>query len=350
MARLYRRLEVAPAGTIAPMSNAAGLTLITGATGFIGGALAAELAASGQRVRALVRTPSQAEQLRNSGVEVFEGDLTLPETLAPVLTGCSAVVHAAAAVSERMPRAELWHANVDGTRHLAQAALQAGVNRFVHVSSCAVYGSLQFLGIDEQTPMRMGASDYHDSKVISEEVLWAMADGAGLPLVVARPSQVYGPGSVNFTLRPIRALKAGRLFLIDGGRHYCKPVFIDDVSRGLRRCLEQPAAVGQAFNLTNDSPLPWRLFFGHYARMAGIDRLPSLPYPIAWLAALGLELGGLINRRPTSLTRRLVASMRSTNSFSNQKARHLLGWRPAFSLEAGMRATEAWLRREGYLP
>jgi nucleoside-diphosphate-sugar epimerase len=324
-------------------------TLVTGATGLIGGALARSLRESGEPVRALVRDLAVSEPMAQLGIELVEGDLSEPATLGPAVAGCAAVVHAAAAVSERLPRSVLWAANVDGTHHLARAALTAGVTRFVHVSSCAVYGSLQALGIDEDTPLRMGASDYHDSKVAAEHELWALA-ADGLPLVVARPSQVYGPSSENFTLRPLRALRHGRLYLIDGGRHYCKPVYLEDVTRGLRLCLEHPSAVGQAFNLTDDQPVTWRLFFGCYARMAGVGRLPSLPYPVAWLAAAGLELAGYLRRRPTSLTRRLVGSMRSSNSFSNRKARSLLGWQPRFDLGSGMQATEAWLHQQGFLP
>lgn len=325
--------------------------LITGATGFIGGRLAKRLATEhGVSVRALVRNPAKAAPLAALGIELFPGDITRPETLAPALADCELVFHAAAWVSESGRRDEVWAVNVAGTQHVVDAAVAAGtVRRLVHVSSCAVYGSLQQFDITEETPSRRRGNLYADSKVEAEAVVFNAWRERGLPVVAARASQVYGLGSPQFTLRPVEVIKAGKMVLVDGGRYLCKPVYIDNLVDGLILCAQADAAVGQAINLTDDRPVPWRDFFGAYGRMLGIESFPSVPYPLAWLAALANEAKAGLRGQKTGLNRGAVNALRSKNSFSNQKARQVLGWTPAVNLAEGMRRTETWLRARGYL-
>lgn len=324
--------------------------LITGATGLIGGRLAERLLTEeGVQVRALVRNPAKAHKLADMGATLIPGDITQPETLKVAAHGCDIIFHAAAWVSESGAREEVWAVNVAGTQNLVDAALAAGMQRLVHVSSCAVYGSLQQFGITEETPTRQRGNLYADSKVEAEEVVFRAGRERGLPVVVARPSQVYGPGSYQFTIRPVEVIKAGKMVLVDGGRFLCKPVYLDNLVDGLILCAKVDAAVGEAFNLTDDQPVPWRDFFGAYGRMLGIESFPSAPYPLAWGIALLNEVKAAARGKKTGLNRKAVQSLRSRNSFSNRKAAQVLGWRPRFDLAEGMRHTEAWLRAEGYL-
>ncbi|MCC6166489.1 MAG: SDR family NAD(P)-dependent oxidoreductase [Caldilineaceae bacterium] len=332
-----------------PLDLARQTILITGASGYIGSGLAQRLVQEGATVRGLVRNPSRAEELAAAGVEIARGDVTDPASLAAALDGCTLVYHGAAWVGERGSRDAVWAVNVEGTRHLALAAQTAGVRRFVHLSSCAVYGSPQHVfEIDEGYPARARGDLYADSKVAAEEAVWA-AGQAGLPVVVARPSQVYGLGSPQFTLRPLAAIQAGKLRLIDGGKHLCKPVYIDNLVDGLLLCATHDAALGEAWNLTDGAPVPWREFFGAYAAMVGV-KLKSAPYALAYLAGLGNEVIAALQGRKPGLSRATVQALRSRNSYSNHKARARLGWVPGVDLAEGMRRTEVWLRENGYLP
>jgi 2-alkyl-3-oxoalkanoate reductase len=324
--------------------------LVTGATGYIGGRLAERLVQErGATVRVLARTPGKAAWLARVGCEIVVGDLTEPASLRRAVAGCAVVYHAGAWVSERGAREEVWAVNVLGTQHLVEAAAAAGVERFVQVSSCAVYGSRQEFNIDETTPPRTGSSLYADTKIAAEEVVWRAWRKQSFPIVVARPAQVYGLGSPQFTLRPIRMIQQGTLVLVDGGRHLCKPLYIDNLVDGLLCCGEHPAAVGEAFNFADGAPVPWRDFFGAYAAMVGVKRLPSVPYPLAWLGAYLFEVQARVRGKPEQLNRRVVRTMRSNNSFSIRKAEQILGWQPRIDLAEGMRRTEAWLRTHGYL-
>lgn len=323
--------------------------LVTGATGFIGGRLAERLVSEGIQVRGLARTPAKGQWLAKLGVELVPGDITDPASLRAAIAGCQLVFHAAAWVSEGGTKTEVWAINVMGTQNVIDAALAVGVERLVHLSSCAVYGSLQQHNIDETTPTRMRGNLYGDSKVAAEEVVFQAHRAHGLPVVAARASQVYGPRSRQFTLRPVEVIKAGKMVLIDKGRHLCKPIYIDNLVDGLILCAQVEAAVGEAINFTDDTPVPWREFFGAYGRMLGINSFPSVPFALAWLIGYYNEIAARLRGKKASFNRGAIQALRSSNSFSNQKARELLGWEPNVDLAQGMTLTEAWLRAEGYL-
>ncbi len=323
--------------------------LVTGATGFIGGHLARRLVQEGARVRALVRSPHKAAPLADLGVEIIPGDITDPEAVRAATRGASIVYHAAAWADEQGDRDAVWAVNVTGTQHMVDAAIAEGVDRFIHLSSCAVYGSLQRMDIDESTPPRMSGRVYHDSKVAAEEVVFAAYRDHGLPVVVARPSQVYGPGSPQFTIRAIEAVKAGKIILVDGGKHFAKPIYIDNLIDALVLCAQVDEAIGEALNLTDGPPVTWKTFFEAYGRMVGVTSFPSAPYSVAYAFALFKEIKSKLTGKRTSINREVVKTFRSHNSFSNAKARRILGWEPAIDFEEGMRRTEAWLREQGYL-
>ncbi len=324
--------------------------LVTGATGFIGGHLARRLQLEeGVHVRALVRSPAKAAPLAALGVEIVQGDITDPQAVQRAMQDMALVFHAAAWADEQGDRDAVWAVNVEGTRHMVEAALAQGVDRFIHISSCAVYGSPQRLHIDESTPTRKTGRVYHDSKVAAEEVVFA-AHARGLPVVVPRPSQVYGPGSPQFTLRVLDAVKNGKVILVDGGRHFFKPIYIDNLIDALVLCAKVDEAVGQALNITDGGPVPWREFFMAYGRMVGVTDFPSVPYPLAYAYALFKEGMSKLTGKRSSINREVIKTFRSHNSFSNARAREVLGWEPRVDFEEGMRRTEAWLREQGLLP
>ena len=323
--------------------------LITGATGFIGGRLARRLAQEGARVRALVRSPHKAAPLADLGVEILPGDITDPDAVRRAARSADIVYHAAAWADEQGDRDAVWAVNVGGTQHMVDAAMAEGAARFIHLSSCAVYGSPQRMDIDESTPPRMTGRVYHDSKVAAEAVVFAAHRDQGLPVVVPRPSQVYGPGSPQFTIRVIEAVKAGKVILVDGGKHFFKPIYIDNLIDALALCATVDEAVGEALNITDGYPVPWKDFFAAYGRMVGVTSFPSAPYPAAYAYAIFKEIMSKVTGQRASINREVIKTFRSHNSFSNAKARRVLGWEPAIDFEEGMRRTEAWLREQGYL-
>lgn len=324
--------------------------LLTGITGFMAGHLAQRLLAEGAAVRGTVRRPQAFEVSETAkllrGSEVVPADLLDPEALRSAAQGCRAVVHIAAWTGgAELSDAEGLRVNIEGTRNVLAAAQAAGVERFVYLSSVAVYGINRAPLIDESMPTPAVGQAYPDSKIVAEKLVRE----SGLPFVIIRPASTYGPRGSAWTVGPIEQIKAGRLVLLGADQGLVTPGYIDNVVDGLLLALGHPAAVGEAFNLCDDRAVTYREFYLAYARMLGLDRLPTVP---GWFALLARSA-------PASVARRLLGRpavgpwslhfRRNPAQFSVAKAKRLLGYAPQVDFAEGMRRTAAWLRREGYL-
>ena len=186
-----------------------GVALVTGVSGHPAGVMADRLRAGGLEVRALVRTPDQAEAAAQRRLVLVPGDLTAPESLRPAVAGVSVVVHAAAYVgADPGPAGQV---NVAGTRWLAEASLHAGIERFVHVSSMSVHGEPQPDGLREDSPLRPDAAHpYVASKAWAELELTA-ARSRGLPVVILRPGAIWRRHQVPVGRRAGRPAARNRL-------------------------------------------------------------------------------------------------------------------------------------------
>ncbi len=322
----------------------AGPVLVTGAGGFIGGRLCRRLAGGGVPVRGLVRRADQAAGLAVQGVEPVRGDLTRPEDLRTAVAGCRLVVHCAAWMGQPWSWEAARATNVEGTRALAEAALRAGVSRFVHLSSISVYGPTTAAVIDEQTPL-WPLGPYRATK-IGAEVEVAAAQQRGLPSAVLRPGQVFGPGDLRLAGLALRWLRRGRPLLVDGGRGYCHPIYIENLLDAVLAAAAPQAPQG-VFNVA-DGDVPWREFLGHYARMVG-GRLRSLPAWVVRGITLGTEVAGTLTRRPPRGYRAEIGYLLRRSHYSTGRARQGLGWRPRVPLGEAMAATAGWLREAGML-
>ena len=169
------------------------VTLVTGATGFIGGALAAALRDHGDDVRGLVRDPDRARGVAPDGVELVTGDVTDPASLRAAVAGVDRVFHTAGLVGDWLDPRAARRVNVEGTRNLLAAADAAGVGRFVHMSSLSVLGTRHHHGTDETGAYGYG-DPYTDTKVDSERVVREFRSLSDMETVCLRPGFVYGPG------------------------------------------------------------------------------------------------------------------------------------------------------------
>ncbi|MBI3998154.1 MAG: NAD-dependent epimerase/dehydratase family protein [Armatimonadetes bacterium] len=317
-----------------------GLSLITGVHGFIGSHLAARLLQDGAPVRGLDIVPRESP-----GIEFVQADLTRPETLVGAVDGCEIVFHCTRWPGQ--PRTwEAAHAvEVTGTANLFEACRRAGVARVVHISSVAVYGPTHAAVITEETPL-WAAGVYGRSKVEAERCVQE-ARRSGLPIVTLRPGQVYGPRAAGGTLEPIRWLMTGRPVLVNGGRGVNHPVYISNLIDALIATATADGIEGQAFNIA-DGNVPWREFYGHYARMTRRP-LRSLPASVVWLSGMGSEAFGWLTSRPPALDRASVTYLTRRSAYSIERARTVLRWSPAISMDEAMAETERWLRSSGVL-
>jgi nucleoside-diphosphate-sugar epimerase len=325
--------------------------LVTGGSGFIGGRLAERLATEdGVRVRAMVRNVKKAERLRKLPLEIVQADLLDLGSLRDAVNGCDLVFHCAALVRETGDRNEFFRTNVEGTENILKASSEAGVKKFIHFSSVAVYGMNPPDRTDETTPYQLCGNLYCDTKIAAEKAVWAAHQEGRLPVVVIQPANVYGPYSNPWTIRPIKLINSGQMILINGGTGLCNYVYIDNLIDATLVATKRDPSVGQAYLISDGNVVMWKDFFGYYAQMAGKPNIRSVPEGLARAIALGMEIASRFTGKPPKITREAVRYLTRQARFSIEKTRRELGYQPRFSLEEGMKLTEQWLREVGYLP
>ena len=328
--------------------------LVTGATGFIGGHLAERLVREGYQVRCLVRPTSDTSLLDGLGVDVAVGDLTTASSLARAAEGCRYVLHCGALVSDWATGQEVTRVNVEGTRNLLAASVSASVQRFVHFSSTDVYGYPGGTAIDETYAATRFRNWYAQTKLAAEQEVRRTEAAHTLDAVILRPATVYGPRSTDVVGDIARAIRGGNMVLIDGGRAVAGLCFIDNLIDAAVLALRHDAAPGNAFNATDGLDVTWREFTDGLAQGLGCSQVRwSMPYWLAQSVGFSLEHSYRAVHRVTRLTTRPLLSRQAVHvlgidqSFSNHKARELLGWEPRVGYAAGLEATLAWLQADG---
>jgi dihydroflavonol-4-reductase len=329
------------------MTGFEGRVCVTGATGFLGGALARALAERGADVHALRRRSSDRGALDGVAVTWHEGDVTAPASLTPFLSGARWVVHAAGRLgAPNVTEDAYFAANVDGTRNVLEAALAAGTRpRVLHLSSPGVLGPTP-AGADEDAPYAP-TNPYERSKAAAETVARSFV-ARGLPVLLARPGFIYGPGD-RHVLALFSAIPRGRFFLVDGGRRLCQPTYVDDAVAGMLACLAAGRA-GEAYHLVGPRAVTFRELAGAIAAALAVSppRLTLPRWPVM-VAAAGLELAGRLAGVRPPLSRNGVAFFSQDRVVSWRKARDELGYLPALDVVHGAARTVAWYRARGWL-
>jgi nucleoside-diphosphate-sugar epimerase len=297
-------------------------------------------------VRALVRNLSRAEHLMDLGVEVVRGDLCEPASLRQAMGEIEVVYHCAARVAlpYQGDRAEIFKTNVEGTSHLLEASVQAGVRRFVFVSSVAVYGNVDEEPISEDHPTSPNGH-YAESKLLAERLVREYHGSQGLEAVILRPCVIYGPRDHNFLPQIFETLLQHRFPLVDGGRHLLDMVYVTDVAEALVLAGTKREANGQIYNVTDGETHYIRELvelFGRVLKRA--PRTVNVPYPIAYgFAALSYAWSRL--RRPSEdpiIRPAGVRTMARPHHYDISKIKEELGYQPKVKLEEGLRWAIEW--------
>jgi dihydroflavonol-4-reductase len=324
--------------------------LVTGATGFVGSAVARALCRAGWQVRVLARAGSDRRNLLQLPVEIATGDLTDAPSLDQALRDCDAVFHAAADYRLGLVDGEtLYRTNVEGTRNVLNAARRAGAARIVYTSSVATIG----LPADgspgtEGTPVTLAdmIGHYKRSRFLAEELVRDFAK-AGAPVVIVNPSTPIGPGDVKPTPtgRVVVDAALGRMpAYVDTGLNI---VHVDDVAVGHLQALDR-GRVGERYILGGEN-MTLREILVQISRSAG-RKPPRIRLPHAALVPLALVSEGFARMTGGSarVTLEGVHMARKRMYFSSDKAVRELGyrWRPS---AAAFEDAVAWFREQGFL-
>jgi dihydroflavonol-4-reductase len=333
---------------------------VTGATGFIGGALAAHLANQGWEVRVLARPASRNKLANPDRYTIVEGDLESSATiLQEAAAGCDIVFHVAAIRNHWGVRADEYRrANIEGTRRLLDACI-GQARRFVFVSSVGVFGSPGVSGIDESFPTDVhgGAVHYHSTKAVAESLV--RERGGDIEVVVARPTITYGPGdSDGMVTRLAAMILRGRFVRVGRGANHVHLTYIDDIVRGLTLAGTHAAAAGQTFILAGPESIAIRDFVARIEAALGLaPRTVYIPEavarPVAWAvecfyrAAAAVTKSRRLGCPPVS--RDKIDTLCVHCGFSSAKATNLLGYVPHVGYDEGLSRTFAWMVEEGLM-
>src|SRR5579864_9017649 len=267
--------------------------LVTGATGFLGSALVTELVRRepGQQLRVLARDEGKARKQFGDAVTIITGDITDRQAVRRAVEGASIIYHCAGRLYHPSTPAQLYYqTHVEGTRTLLEAcAGQNQLRRVVHCSTTGVHGVTGRTPAAEDAPFAP-TNPYEETKLQGELLALKAWKEDGLPVSVARPGLVYGPGDLHL-LGFFSSIKKGRPCLIDGGKALIHPIYIDDMTTAFLLCAERPQAIGRSYNIAGDHPVSFRELAGAIAQSLGRS-LPKGDIPL-WLANLASDIFAL---------------------------------------------------------
>jgi len=323
--------------------------LVTGATGFLGGAITSALVKEGQEVRILARKNSNLNRLVGLQVDIRHGSLEDKSSLISLLDGVECVYHCAAVSTDWAPWNDFYQVNVRGVQNLLEAAQRAGsVQRFVHISSTDVYG-YPVKAIEENCVIIDAGLPYNRSKGLGEKAVWDFYQETGLPVTVIRPVTIYGPRSMSIVVEIASLLLKRQMVLIDGGRRSAGLLYIDNAVEAIRKAALSPQAIGRAYNLRDESNETWSQFVDTFA--AGLDvGYPWINLP-SWLALGIAHLSEIVYRgmgirsRPL-LTRHATYLLCRDQGYPIEKAQQDFGFCSTISFVEGMKRTLTWLASE----
>jgi dihydroflavonol-4-reductase len=321
------------------------MIFVTGGTGFLGRHLVPALCRAGYPIRVLTRSPQQNPWLKHyPDAEIIHGDIVEPESYAGALRDCRYVIHAGGIFRMWGDERKFLETNVLGTHCLLQAAVDARVERFIHISTVAVIGKPAPDRIIDETYTPQPLDAYQRSKLEAEQDALRFCRDFQLPVVVLRPGAFYGPlGRYAFNRLFFKDPMRGIIMQVDGGRYIIFPVYIRDVAQGIIQALEH-GRVGEIYNICGDW-ITHREVFDIVCEEAHI-RWPRIAMP-GWLdiplAGL-LEAGfNLIGREPFWPLNLLRSYVHNNWRVSSEKARRELGFEP-LDFREGARRTIAWYK------
>ena len=323
--------------------------LVTGASGFLGGALTQALAQRGEDVRILARRTSDLCHLENLPIDIAYSDLDDKASLTLAVQGVRVVYHCAGLATDWAPWEAFYQTNVGGVQNLLGAIEEVGgVQRFLHISTSDVYGYPRE-ACDESHPITNVGLPYNRSKCLGEQAVWNWYRKTGIPTTVIRPVSIYGPRSKDFVTEIADLLLKKQMVLIDGGECPAGLLYVDNAVEGIIQAAESPQTVGQAYNLRDETNETWGEYIEALARGLGTDApWIKLPGMLALgLAAISEAVYSVLHVRSRPLlTRHAVYILIRDQGYLIGKAQRYFGFRSIVTFAEGVERSLAWFRSE----
>lgn len=327
--------------------------VVTGGTGFLGGALCRALKQQGYPVTALVRR--EAPELQNIGIEIKYGDLRDPDAVGKSLEGADGVIHCAARAGIWGNFRDYYEDNVTGTENIINGCLRHGVRKLVFTSSpSAVFDMKNQEGVDETQPYpKKFKSHYPHTKALAEQMA-LRANGEKLAAVALRPHLIWGPGDRHLVPRIVARAKAGKMYIIGTGKNKIDTIYIEnavDAHIAAINSLDIGSPIaGKAYFLTNGEPMETEELLNAILKEANLPPIgKKIPEPLAYMFGTAMELFyGLTGRSDEPLLTRFVSKELACSHWFNISAiRRDLGYSPRISIGEGLKKLGEWLRKNG---
>lgn len=322
--------------------------LVTGASGFLGSHLCKILVEKGYETYALVRNSSNLFRLQGIGVELLFGSLDDRVALIQAVSGKDYLFHCAGLISAR-DRGEYFRGNVDGTRRLLEAVVEANqrVKRFVYVSSLAAGGPSEGKRPNSENGQSKPITYYGESKLAGELEVLKFKDR--IPVSVIRPPAIYGP-SDKPTLNFFRFANWGIIPVFGKSDKYLSIVHVKDVVSAIVLSAENERAEGEVFNVSDGAVYSWLEVWRIMCEVAGKKgRIIRIPLPLFFFIANVWEKIAKLIGRPSMLNYHKAIDLTKSWAIDISKIKNVLGFKPAYSLKDGARQTYEWYKKEEWL-
>lgn len=322
---------------------------MTGASGFIGGHLAEELARGGDEVFCLVRKTSDTRWLEKLNVKYAEGELRTKESLRRAVKGMDYIYHLGAVINA--PDWETYHdVNTKGTQNLIEACLEEApeIRKFVFVSSIAACGpSEPGRRLNEDDPCRP-VSDYGRSKHLAEQIVLSYKDR--LPVSIIRPPNVLGPRQKEL-FESIKLIRKRIMPLIGTGKPQTSLASVEDVIKAVLLVAEREQSRGRVYFVTDGRDYAWPEIAGAIAEFMGIKKfILKVPYGLQYFVAFLSEIIGRFRGKASWVSRQFIVATRKYDwLYDSSKIENELGFRAGLDMRAAIRKTIDWYREAGML-
>jgi nucleoside-diphosphate-sugar epimerase len=324
--------------------------LVTGGTGLVGSHVVELLLQRGYAVTCLVRDPNRLRWLTGLAVDLAGGDCSRPETLIPAVRDVSIVFHVAGLTKARKVR-DYYEVNQIGTRNILQACSRynPGIEKFVLISSLAAAGPSQDGKPVTDTDIPRPVSDYGRSKLLAEEEALAYKDR--FPVVILRPSAVYGPRDGDM-YELFRWASHGVTLEMRGGERFLNFCYVEDLARAILLAAEQQTQSGSIYFVAEDRPYSWSEFRKALLTTGGVKAFNiKIPLSIAYLIGLASEFSSLFTSRPALTNRQKIREAVQKHWVGDlRKTETELGFRAEHPLQTGLEITWRWYRDHNWLP
>jgi len=319
--------------------------LVTGGTGFVGGAIVKALLSAGKQVRVLARHTSRTEHLTSQGVEIAYGDILERNSIEKALQGCDTLFHAAALYELwNLDKNALMETECQGTRNAMEAAMATAVNKIIYTSTALTIGERKGeVGTEATRHRGYFLSKYERAKYEAEQIALSYLN-KGLPIIFVNPASVYGPGDLKPSGRAIVNVVNGRMPGLFHGSNSL--VYLDDVGAGHARAAEK-GKVGERYILCGNSVtlIDWGRLL---CQLSGAKMPPAVPVFISGMYATFGEAVSLFTKRPPVLSWETFRTACHGFRVDGSKAANELGL-VYTSLEEGLQTTIQWYWEKGLL-